>query len=66
MENLNGSQPKRTSFIVLTALLFAAFAFQLVYHAVRASATYDEPNHILPGIGIGAGMLASIPSIRRY
>src|SRR5687768_7128317 len=29
--------------------LFAAFAFQLVYHAVRTSATVDEPDHILAG-----------------
>lgn len=49
MENLNGSPPKRTLFIVLTALLFAVFAFQLVYHAVRTSATVDEPPHILAG-----------------
>jgi len=33
MENVNGSQPKRTLFIVLTALLLAAFAYQLVIHA---------------------------------
>ena len=36
-------------FIGLAILLFAAFAFQLVYHAVRTSATVDEPNHILAG-----------------
>lgn len=36
-------------FAVLTILLFAAFAFQLVYHAVRTSATVDEPFHILAG-----------------
>ena len=36
-------------FTVLTVLLFAAFAFQLVYHAVRTSATVDEPFHILAG-----------------
>ena len=36
-------------FAVLTVLLFAAFAFQLVYHAVRTSATVDEPFHILAG-----------------
>ena len=49
MENLNGSQPKRTLFIVLAALLLACFAFQLVYHAVWTSATVDEPDHILAG-----------------
>src|SRR5687767_10254506 len=49
MENPNESQPQRIIFIVLTALLFAGFAFQLVYHAVRASVTVDEPNHILAG-----------------
>ena len=42
MENVNGSQPKRTLFIVLTALLLAAFAYQLLIHAVRTSATMDE------------------------
>jgi hypothetical protein len=31
------------------AALFAAFAFQLVLHAVRTSATVDEPVHILAG-----------------
>jgi dolichyl-phosphate-mannose--protein O-mannosyl transferase len=36
-------------FAVVTVLLFAAFAFQLVYHAVRTSATVDEPFHILAG-----------------
>ena len=29
--------------------LIAAFAFQLLYHAVRTSATVDEPDHILAG-----------------
>lgn len=42
-----GSQ--RILFAVLTVLLFAVFAFQLVYHAVRTSATVDEPFHILAG-----------------
>jgi hypothetical protein len=42
-----GSQ--RFLFAVLTVLLFVAFAFQLVYHAVRTSATVDEPFHILAG-----------------
>ena len=36
-------------FYVLSVGLFAAFAFQLVYHAVRTSATVDEPFHILAG-----------------
>jgi hypothetical protein len=45
----SGSRPGRTLFITLTALLFAVFAFQLVYHAVRTSATVDEPFHILAG-----------------
>ena len=39
----------RILFAVLTVFLFAAFAFQLVYHAVRTSATVDEPFHILAG-----------------
>jgi Dolichyl-phosphate-mannose-protein mannosyltransferase/Tetratricopeptide repeat len=44
--------PDRTNkyaFPVLTVALFAAFAFQLWYHAVRASVTVDEPPHILAG-----------------
>jgi hypothetical protein len=36
-------------FIILPALLFALFIFQLVYHAVRTSAIVDEPAHILAG-----------------
>ena len=36
-------------FYVIFVGLFAAFAFQLVYHAVRTSATVDEPFHILAG-----------------
>lgn len=36
-------------FAILSAALFAAFAFQLVYHAVRISPTIDEPPHILAG-----------------
>jgi hypothetical protein len=36
-------------FLALTAILFGAFAGQLVYHAVRTSATVDEPDHILAG-----------------
>jgi Dolichyl-phosphate-mannose-protein mannosyltransferase len=40
---------KRSLFFAIAALLFAAFAFQLVYHAVRTSATVDEPFHILAG-----------------
>ena len=43
----SGSQ--RILFIVLAILLFAAFAFQLVYHAVRTSATMDERPHIFAG-----------------
>jgi 4-amino-4-deoxy-L-arabinose transferase-like glycosyltransferase len=35
------------SFIVL--LVFGLFAFQLWFHAMRASATIDEPTHILAG-----------------
>src|SRR5215204_3425835 len=40
---------ERTPFFAITAFLFAVFAFQLVYHAVRTSATVDEPTHILAG-----------------
>lgn len=36
-------------FCVLSLGLFAVFALQLVYHAVRTSATVDEPFHILAG-----------------
>src|SRR5215213_5041543 len=36
-------------FPILSIMLFAAFAFQLVYHAVRTSAIVDEPAHILAG-----------------
>jgi hypothetical protein len=36
-------------FLALTAILFGAFAGQLVCHAVRTSATVDEPDHILAG-----------------
>jgi hypothetical protein len=39
----------RILFFGLVACLLAAFAFQLVYHAVRTSATVDEPFHILAG-----------------
>ena len=52
MEELTESsppRPARTVFITLTLLLFAVFASQLVYHAVRTSATVDEPFHILAG-----------------
>lgn len=43
------TESKRALFVVLSLALFAAFAFQLVYHAVRISATVDEPDHILAG-----------------
>jgi hypothetical protein len=43
------SDKKRILFLAVSVFLFAAFAFQLVYHAVRTSATIDEPNHILAG-----------------
>ena len=36
-------------FFATVLFLFAAFAFQLVYNAVRTSATVDEPFHILAG-----------------
>jgi hypothetical protein len=48
--NLDSTSGKeRTVFFMTAAFLFAAFAFQLVYHAVRTSATVDEPDHILAG-----------------
>ena len=40
---------KNQIFFATAGLLIAAFAFQLVYHAVRTSATVDEPDHILAG-----------------
>jgi Dolichyl-phosphate-mannose-protein mannosyltransferase len=40
---------ERTLFFTIAAGLFTAFVFQLVYHAVRTSATVDEPFHILAG-----------------
>ena len=43
------SRNRQLLFAVMVASLLAAFAFQLVYHAVRASATVDEPFHILAG-----------------
>lgn len=42
-------QLKKDLYLVLTAFLFVFFAFQLWYHAVRASVTVDEPPHILAG-----------------
>jgi len=36
-------------YAVIVVLLFAAFAFQLWYHATRTSATIDEGAHILAG-----------------
>ena len=36
-------------FAIASTLLFAVFAFQLFFHAVRTSVTVDEPNHILAG-----------------
>ena len=36
-------------FAISSAVLFAAFAFQLVYHAVQTSATMDERPHIYAG-----------------
>ena len=40
---------KKTIFLVVVTFLFAAFTFQLVYHAVRTSVTMDEQYHILAG-----------------
>lgn len=40
---------KKLLFLAIVVCLFAAFASQLVYHAVRTSATVDEPFHILAG-----------------
>jgi hypothetical protein len=43
------NRPREILFIAAAVFLFAAFAFQLAYHAVRTSATVDEPDHILAG-----------------
>jgi hypothetical protein len=40
---------RKLLFLAIVVCLFAAFASQLVYHAVRTSATVDEPFHILAG-----------------
>ena len=40
---------KNQVFFATAGFLIAAFAAQLVYHAVRTSATVDEPDHILAG-----------------
>src|SRR5687767_3238065 len=40
---------KEIFFVAAAIFLFAAFAFQLGYHAVRTNATVDEPDHILAG-----------------
>lgn len=40
---------KDALFIAAAVFLFGAFASQLVFHAVRASVTVDEPPHILAG-----------------
>ncbi len=79
MENQDGSRRKWPLFIILAVLLFALFAFQLVFHAVRTSPTIDEGVHILAGyrhlqcgdFGINpehppmAKMLAAVPLIFR-
>ena len=49
MNPSSATNKRATLFYGLSVGLFAAFAFQLVYHAVRASATVDEPFHILAG-----------------
>jgi hypothetical protein len=40
---------KEILFPAIVVLLFGLFAFQLWFHAVRTSATIDEPAHILAG-----------------
>ena len=49
-KNFGSNNLHKESFFVAAAIfLFAAFAFQLRYHAVRTNATVDEPDHILAG-----------------
>jgi hypothetical protein len=43
------TQNRSFIFVGASAVLFAAFAFQLVFHAVRTSPTVDEAPHILAG-----------------
>lgn len=43
------SRTNKYVFPILAVALFGALAFQLVFHAVRASVTVDEPPHILAG-----------------
>ncbi len=40
---------KEIFFVAAAVFLLAAFTLQLVYHAIRTSATVDEPDHILAG-----------------
>jgi dolichyl-phosphate-mannose--protein O-mannosyl transferase len=40
---------RRGLYVLSVLLLFGVFAFQLWFHAVRTSATLDEPVHILAG-----------------
>src|SRR5215204_5253881 len=49
LSRFSQTSSQRILFAVLTVLLFAVFAFQLVYHAVRTSVTEDERPHILAG-----------------
>lgn len=44
-----GDQRTTVLYWVVAALLFIAFAFQLVFHAVRTSVIIDEPAHIMAG-----------------
>ena len=52
MENKNfrwNDRQKEIFFVAAAVFLLAAFTLQLVYHAIRTSATVDEPDHILAG-----------------
>lgn len=42
-------QFRKGSYFVALVLLFGLFTFQLWFHAVRTSATFDEPAHVLAG-----------------
>src|SRR5687768_5445781 len=48
-ESRSNNLHKEIFFVAAAIFLFAAFAFQLGYHAVRTNATVDEPDHILAG-----------------
>jgi len=49
MSNYKSYSLSQRLYVVIALFLFAAFIFQLWFHAVRTSVTIDEPVHILAG-----------------